>query len=331
MDATATLGVFVDVTASFNAATATAVWTFTSIDPTTLDLPANPLAGFLPPDNTTGSGEGFVSYTVAPKATDQTGTKVTAQAVVVFDTNAPISTAAYVNTIDAALPTSHVDPLPPTTTSTNFTLTWSGSDGAGSGIAGYNVFVSDNGGPFQPLMTDTAATSTQFTGRVGHTYAFYSVATSNVGFSQPASATAQATISVVAPPLVTVISIKDVLNKKHQLTQVIITFSGSVSSAEAGNLSTYRLATAGKHGSFTAKNATVIKLKSAVYTAASDKVTLNLKKPMALTKVIQLLVHGTAPLGLQDTSGRYIDGDRNGQPGSDAIALLSKKGATIVS
>ena len=90
--------------------------------------------------------------------------------------------------------------MPATTTSTSFTVSWSGSDGAGSGIASYNVFVSDNGGPFQPFLTDTTQTSATFTGQVGHTYGFFSVATSNIGLVQPTPSAAQATISVVPPP-----------------------------------------------------------------------------------------------------------------------------------
>ncbi len=127
----------------------------------------------------------------------------------------------------------------------------------------------------------------------------------------------------------TVTSVRDVTNKKHQVTEVIVTFSGAVNAAEADNLATYRLATAGKKGSFTAKNAQVIKLKSAVYDAADDTVTLIPKKAFALTKPVQLRIDGLPPSGLQDSSGRFIDGDDNGTSGSNAIAILSRAGATI--
>ena len=50
---------------------------------------------------------------------------------------------------------------------------------AGSGIASYNVYVSDNGGHYAPLVTGTTATSTTFNGVNGHTYSFMSVA---IGF-----------------------------------------------------------------------------------------------------------------------------------------------------
>jgi len=78
IDARATLGLFVDVTAGINLGTGLVTWTFTSIDPTTLDLTSNPLAGFLPPDQTPPQGDGFVSYTVRPKANLATGTVINA-------------------------------------------------------------------------------------------------------------------------------------------------------------------------------------------------------------------------------------------------------------
>ena len=78
---------------------------------------------------------------------------------------------------------------------------WSGSNPNGLAIASYDVYVSDDDGPFTPLLTDTTLTSTTFTGSDDHTYAFYSVATDVVGKSQPTPTSAQATTKVdtVAP------------------------------------------------------------------------------------------------------------------------------------
>jgi hypothetical protein len=39
--------------------------------------------------------------------------------------------------------------------------------------------------------------------------------------------------------------------------------------------------------------------------------------------------NGLAPSGLQDSFGRLIDGDHNGQPGGNAVALLSRSGVKI--
>ena len=43
---------------------------------------------------------------------------------------------------------------------------------AGPGIAGYNVYVSDDGGPFTLWQSGTSATSATYTGQVDHTYGF---------------------------------------------------------------------------------------------------------------------------------------------------------------
>ena len=123
--------------------------------------------------------------------------------------------------------------------------------------------------------------------------------------------------------------VREVKNKKQQVTQVVITFSGAVNGTEAQNTTLYRLAYPGKKGSYTAKNAQVIKLKSAVYKAASDTVTLTPKKAFALTSKVQLVVNGVPPSGLEDSYGRYIDGDHNGTAGGNAIAILAKKSVLI--
>ncbi len=111
------------------------------------------------------------------------------------------STAQAMTTVDTIAPTSTVAALPAFGPG-SFTVSWSGSDNVGgSGLATYSVFVSDNGGTFQPLETNTTQTSTTFTGVNGHSYGFSTIATDNVGNVQTAPSSAQATITVdaVAP------------------------------------------------------------------------------------------------------------------------------------
>ena len=170
------------------------------------------LTGFLPPEDCTGIGKGYIAYTVQPRADLPTGTEIRNVALISFDDQTIIATNQIdpqnpaagtdpkkeaLNTIDASGPTSQVLPLPATTTTTDFTLSWSGSDDAGgSGIATYDVFVSDNSGPFTPFQTGTSATSATFSGSPGHTYGFYSMATDNVGHQQATPAAAQTTTTV---------------------------------------------------------------------------------------------------------------------------------------
>ncbi|KEF42131.1 MAG: hypothetical protein ER33_07850 [Cyanobium sp. CACIAM 14] len=202
LDERSTLGVFVDATASLDASSRTLTWTLTAIDPTTLDLPADPTVGFLPPDDASGRGSGYVSYFVQPKAGLADGTPIDAQASIVFDANAPVATNVFVNTVDASPPTSAVNALPSTTNSSSFTLSWGGSDGSGAGIASYDVFVSTDGGAFQPQLQGTTQTTTTFTGSYGHSYAFYSLATDNVGRSEAGKTVADTSTTVpLQPPL----------------------------------------------------------------------------------------------------------------------------------
>ncbi len=204
VDATATVGVFVDVTANFDPTTGQATWTFSSVDPTTGQLPTGATAGFLPPDNSSGAGEGFVNYTARARAGVTTGTAASAQATVYFDAGLPdqsaLATPPFTNTFDAGAPTATVAALP-AQSSASFAVQWSGSDDAGgSGIASYDVFVSDNGGPFTAWLTATTATSATFSGPVKHTYGFYAVATDNVGNRQATPAAAQASTTVTPLP-----------------------------------------------------------------------------------------------------------------------------------
>ena len=112
----------------------------------------------------------------------------------------PTPTGAQATTI-AGLPTSAVNSLPATTTSTSFTVSWTGTPGPGAtSIASYTIYVSDDGGPFTPFLTNTTLTSATFTGQLGHTYGFYSVATDNLGDVQPTPTGAQATITVAITP-----------------------------------------------------------------------------------------------------------------------------------
>ena len=88
----------------FNVQTGILTASFTSLDPATGEAPTGVFDGFLPPENGTGVGEGYVQYTVQPKASLATGAVITQQASVVFDTNVAINTNTTTNTIDAGYP-----------------------------------------------------------------------------------------------------------------------------------------------------------------------------------------------------------------------------------
>ncbi len=55
------------------------------------------------------------------------------------------------------------------------------------------------------------------------------------------------------------------MGPQHQVTEILVTFSRALDSQEADQTGIYRLAHPGKKGSYTARNAVVVKLRSAVY------------------------------------------------------------------
>jgi uncharacterized repeat protein (TIGR01451 family) len=91
---------WVDVTAQFNRDTGRITWSFRTLDPATAGLPDDPLAGFLPPNDASGRGEGHVSFAIRPKADTPLGATIRNRASIVFDTNEAISTNEVWNTVD---------------------------------------------------------------------------------------------------------------------------------------------------------------------------------------------------------------------------------------
>lgn len=182
----------VSVDAKLNPATQTLTWTFTSIDPATGMPPLNPLIGFLPP----GAGAN-VSFSVTPKAGLATGSQVAEQATIIFQGASPMSTPTWTNTIDNAPPASHVSALAATSTCPNFRVSWSGSD-IGSGLQGFTVYASDNGGQFKPWLSNTTTAAATYTGSVGHTYSFYSIASDLTGNVEPAKTSGEASTMVAS-------------------------------------------------------------------------------------------------------------------------------------
>ncbi len=178
---------WVRIFAELNLDTGIASWTFRSLDPGTGELPEDVFAGLLPPNDETHRGEGFVGYVVRSASNLATGDRIDNEASIVFDVNEAIMTPPIFNTIDSGNPTSTVMPLEEAYGTAEFTVNWSGQDDVGgSGVASYDVFVSEDGGAFEPWLLGTTAASAVFTNGVsGSTYGFVSRARDNVGHVEP--------------------------------------------------------------------------------------------------------------------------------------------------
>jgi PKD repeat protein len=171
-------------------------WEFISLNPETMNFEDDPVIGFLPPNNTSPEGEGFVSFSVGLKEDLSTNSEIRNKASIIFDANEPIITNEYLNTLDLIPPQSQVYPLESEIKS-NFDVAWTGSD-EGSGIMGYTIFVMENDTALYPWLINTDLVTDVFHGELGSNYKFYSIATDYVGHSEatPNDYDAQTTVTV---------------------------------------------------------------------------------------------------------------------------------------
>ncbi len=207
IDLTDSEGFYVDVIASINVFTGEVQWILTTIDPATGEQPVDARVGFLPINDDTGAGEGFVRYTIYANPEAATRDIVDAEAGIVFDTEEAIDTPPIFNAIDNDAPVTKVDSLPDLIDDgAPFTVSWAADDGDGSGLASVDVYVSRNGAPYTLWLADAPGTESVFTAAPGrHQYAFYTVGADHVGNIEAAPVKADATTTVGAnnAPVVT--------------------------------------------------------------------------------------------------------------------------------
>ena len=188
-------GLDAEVSAGVDVANHQVVWTLVAIDPATGQEVDAANLGLLPPDDANHDGEGYVSYTISPVAGVANGTMVSNAASIIFDTNEPIATNTYTNTLIVASPTSAVAALPANSPAT-FLLSWSGTDGVAGLPLTYDIYVSDNGGPYTAALSGVSYTSAPYNGTVGHTYRFYSIAHDPAGDDESAKTAPDAMTTV---------------------------------------------------------------------------------------------------------------------------------------
>ncbi len=134
----------VDIEAQRVPGTGLVNWTLRTIDPETGELPEDPFAGLLPPEDGTGRGQGYVTFTVRSRKDRPAGTLLTNSASIVFDVNAPIITNEVFNTISDDVPSAPSSPdIPDGTVDVPLSsvLSWSPSEYATS----YDLYLWESG------------------------------------------------------------------------------------------------------------------------------------------------------------------------------------------
>ena len=136
------------------------------------------------------------------------------------------------------------------------------------------------------------------------------------------------TTSPTPAPPVQISSVHVVQNRKHLVTGVVVDFTGDLNASTAQNVAEYVLTTAGKKGVHKTAKGNSLALSSAAYDRARQEVTLTPSKPFALTNPVQLVVNGAQPGGLQDSSGRFIDGNNDGVGGDNGQFVITRRGVS---
>ena len=192
------------VTLTLNKETGLARWHFASIDPDTGQPVTDALAGFLPPNDENGIGQGSVSFTIDLKKGLEDGAEIRNMAEIIFDNNDPILTPEWINCKDVTAPVSYVvQPQKPQDNTVQ--MRWEGTD-KGSGIWYYDIYMSDNNGGYTLWQKRTTASEAFFEGEMEHTYRFFSVATDSVGNVEAMKTTAEAVVLFSdAPPVIGVV------------------------------------------------------------------------------------------------------------------------------
>ncbi|HRN57989.1 MAG TPA: T9SS type A sorting domain-containing protein, partial [Agriterribacter sp.] len=166
--------------------------TFKTIDKATGTITADPLAGFLPPNVTAPEGEGYISFSVNMKDNLPHGTVIANRASIIFDTNEPIITDVWSNTIDRNLPSSGVTEARKVTDST-IVVKVNGND-AGSGIRIYHLYYSENDEPYRygGKIKDSSLVKVNSVS----TYSFYSISEDKVGNVESKTGAAEASVNM---------------------------------------------------------------------------------------------------------------------------------------
>ena len=158
----------VHVTAGLDISNNQIIWEFQTLDPVTNAIPASSAIGMLPVNDSTGTGEGYVDFSILVDPDAATGDTVAFQADIYFDDNEVIRTNTWVNMLDAVGPTVTLRPLDPIVSNpVNIRTQIASDDFGGSGLDYYKVWVAEGNQPYAPLDGVTPPT---FTGTIGATY-----------------------------------------------------------------------------------------------------------------------------------------------------------------
>jgi Tol biopolymer transport system component len=103
-------------------------------------------------------------------------------------------------------------------------------------------------------------------------------------------------------------------------TRLVLSFDEGMDPARSSRVANYRLVAPGPDRRLGTRDDRRVWIRSATYDAALREVTLAPRARLALRQGYRLTVVGSAPSGLTDESGEFLDGAGTGRGGSDFVA-----------
>lgn len=203
IDLSAEKGIKVNVLGTIDIISKQLFWQFVTVDAATGQTSVDPSKGFLPVNDSTGKGEGFVSYTIQPGLATNTGDSLRAQAEIFFDFNEPILTNRHFNIVDALPPSTTLSSPSGTQAETDIAFEWTAADDLGGSGADrtWILFKKDAG------LLDTLDNYPADTGAVvvsgfetGHTYQFFFRTSDHVGNLEALPALPNMTVTIGGTP-----------------------------------------------------------------------------------------------------------------------------------
>ena len=170
-----------------------ATWTFTSIDPMTMEPTNDVMQGFLPVNYDGISGIGEVAFDIALNNTFADGTAIANRASIVFDENDPILTPTWTNVVDDIKPHSRVKDVV-SKCDTLVTIHFEGKDEK-SGIWKQALYVQYGKGTNWEHVAETDSSAIDFRIYSGMEYAFCTLATDSAGNVETKDLIAEASLN----------------------------------------------------------------------------------------------------------------------------------------
>jgi hypothetical protein len=128
---------------------------------------------------------------------------------------------------------------------------------------------------------------------------------------------------VLPTPAVTVVDVQE-RARRGKIRRLDVTFSGALNRRSARNPANYWLILPGPDEQIGTSDDRRIRIRVASYKRSINKVSLIPRRDVSARQAIALVISGsTTGSSVRDFAGRPIDGDRDGQPGGDDIAVLA--------